>query len=170
MDQRQPIVPVEMARCTRRRVVTRAAGAAGVGAAAVALGACGAAGAGPQRAAPPPGCTERMEIWSAFGAGTVQGEAMVRLAADFGAGKSGCAVEVVVAPTDLVPKLTAAISAGAPPASATLAPAQVTSWSATGLLQALDDLFKRDRLREEDFPAPLWQNMNFTGRPWFLPL
>ena len=79
-------------------------------------------------------------------------------------------MDVVVTPTDLVPKLTAAISAGAPPASATLSPAQVTSWSASGLLQAVDDLFKRDRLRAEDFPAPLWQNMNFTGKTWFLPL
>jgi multiple sugar transport system substrate-binding protein len=157
-------------RCTRRWVATRAAGLAGAVAGGVALDACAGAGAGPQGAAPAPGCTERMEIWSAFAAGTVQAEAMNRLAADFGAGKSGCAVEVVVTPTDLVPKLTAAIAGGAPPASATLAPAQVTSWSATGLLQAVDDLFKRDRLRAEDFPAPLWQNMNFTGKTWFLPL
>src|SRR5262245_32250895 len=153
-----PIVSGGTGRYTRRRVVARAAGAAGVGATAVALGACGGAGAGQPGGAPPPGCAGRMEIWSAFAAGTVQAEAMTRLAAEFGTGKPGCAVEVVVTPTDLVPKLTAAIAGGAPPASATLAPAQATSRSATGLRQAMEGLRKRDRLRAEDFPAPLWQN------------
>src|SRR5262249_40146581 len=89
---------------------------------------------------------------------------------DFAGGKTGCSVEIVVLPTDLVPKLTAALAAGSPPATATLAPAQVTNWSATGLLQAVGDLFKRDKLDSADFPAPLWQNMNFTGKTWFLPL
>jgi multiple sugar transport system substrate-binding protein len=161
---------MEQGSWTRRRMVTRAAGLAGLVAGGAALGACGGAGTGQPGAAPAPGCAERLEIWSAFTAGSVQGEAMNTLAKDFGAGKPGCAVEVVVTPTDLVPKLTAALSSGSPPASATLAPAQVTNWSATGLLQAVDDLFKRDRLQAEDFPAPLWHNMSFTGKTWFLPL
>ena len=161
---------------TRRGLLGRTVAAGGglAGAAlAAGLSACAPAGSGGGTAAggaAPAACAERMEVWSAFASGTVQAEAMNRLTADFAAGKTGCAVEVVVLPTDLELKLTAARAAGAPPATATLAPAQVTSWSAQGLLQPLDDLFKRERLAKEDFPAPLWQNMNFTGKTWFLPL
>ncbi|HEX2032728.1 MAG TPA: extracellular solute-binding protein [Chloroflexota bacterium] len=155
---------------TRRRLIGGAAAGAGMAAGGALLAACRSpsdGGGGGQAGAV---CQEKMEIWSAFGTGTVQAEAMNQLTGDFAKGKPGCSVEVVVLPTDLVQKLTAAVAAGSPPASATLAPSQVTTWSAQGLLQPVDDLFKRDRLSAADFPAPLWQNMNFTGKTWFLPL
>ncbi|HEY7270920.1 MAG TPA: extracellular solute-binding protein, partial [Dehalococcoidia bacterium] len=95
---------------------------------------------------------------------------MNQLAADFAKGKTGCSVDVVVVPTDIAQKLTTAIAGGASPASATLAPSNVTSWSTQSIIQAVDDLFKRDKLAKEDFPPPLWQQMNYGGKTWFLPL
>ena len=159
------------ARFTRRRVVGAAATASGVAMGVSLLAACSPSGGGPSSAAPAAGsCAEHMEIWSAFGSGSVQDDAMHQLAKDFAQGKAGCSVDVVVVPTDLPAKLTAALAGGAPPASATFAPSQVTSWSTQGLIQAVDDLFKRDKLAKDDFPPPLWQQMNYGGKTWFLPL
>lgn len=166
----QPKSLVDRERFTRRRLTGLAAGATG----GAGLAACGVTGAGSGQpaasSAPAAGCSERLEIWSAFAASTVQADAMNQLAKDFAQGKSGCAVDVIVVAADLVQKLTATIAAGSSPASATHSPSQVTSWSAQGLIQEVDDLFKRDKLSSGDFPAPLWKNMNFGGKTWFLPL
>ena len=60
------------ARFTRRRVVGAAATAGGAAMGVSLLSACSPSGAGPSNAAPPAGtCAEKMEIWSAFGSGTV---------------------------------------------------------------------------------------------------
>lgn len=158
----------ETSRVSRRHLLRWTVGAL---AGAAALGACAAPSAGGQAmVAPVPSCAQQIEIWSAFGSGSVQANAMLQLAKDFAQGKAGCSVSVVQVPTNLSEKLTAALAGGSQPATATLAPSSVTTWSTGGLIQAVDDLFKRDNLNKADFPPPLWEQMNYGGKTWFLPL
>ena len=158
---------------SRRSVLGWAVGSLAAGGVAV-LSACAAPAVGGQAAAGrprgPAPCSQPMEVWSAFTGGSVQDDAMKQLAKDFAQGKTGCSVTVVQVPTDLQQKLTVALAGGSQPATATLAPSSVTTWSTGGLIQVVDDLFKRDNLNKADFPPPLWEQMNYGGKTWFLPL
>lgn len=117
------------------------------------------------------GCHTHLDLWSVFGSGTPQNAGIGKLVQQFTRDSSGCTMDVTVIPgNQLGEKLTAAVAGGTPPALSLLPPGIVSTWSVKGLLAAVDDLFKRAKLSATDFPAPLWQEMSYGGKVWFLPL
>lgn len=157
-------------RWTRRRLAGALAGSS-----MVPLAACGALGApaGRSGAASAAACRSRLEFFTPFAAGTVPYQGFQQVADAFARGRPGCAVEQVPVAGDadaVAEKLATTLAGGAPPALTVLPPANVTTWSAKGLIAPVDDLFKRDRLNSADFPAPLWKQMSYQGKVWFMPL
>jgi multiple sugar transport system substrate-binding protein len=152
-------------------VTTRrwAIGGAGALAGAAALGACGVG-------APPPGgtsgqaavCSSTLEMMVAAGPGTPRYESYTDALKSFT--RPGCTVELSVVPSaELLAKLTAAVTAGTPPALTEMAPGALRLWEASGVLSSVDDLFRRDKLSKDDFPVAMWKYMSYANKVWFLP-
>jgi multiple sugar transport system substrate-binding protein len=145
----------------------------GLGLAAVgALGAaaCGAGQATPSGsgAASATGCRSRLEMFSASGPGAARYEAYSDALKSFI--RPNCSVELVVVPSaELLAKMTAAVTAGTPPALTELPPGAMRQWEASSVLASVDDLFKRDKLSQNDFPPAMWKIMSYANKVWFLP-
>jgi multiple sugar transport system substrate-binding protein len=155
-----------------------AAGLGGLGAGSAlsaAIAACGpfVAGGGQGKSAGAATCRSRLEFLSPFASATVQYQGFSHVATAFAQQRAACAVEIVPVTggaNAVAEKLATTLAGGSPPALTVLPPSNVTTWSARGLIVAVDDLFKRDRLSSADFPGPLWKQMNYGSKVWFMPL
>lgn len=163
-------------RAATRRQVLRFSGAGTVGAATALLAACQPGGAAGGTAAPPAAdstCRSKLEFFLPFAPGSLQHTALQQLGTDFAQRRSGCSVELVTtggAADGTAEKLTTTLAAGTAPALVVMPPGTVTTWSARSLIAPVDDLYKRDRITTTDFPVPLWKQMSYGGKVWFLPI
>jgi multiple sugar transport system substrate-binding protein len=127
--------------------------------------------AGPATVPRQVGCRSRLEWYHPFPTNEVRYEVFQQAIRSFTATRPGCAVEMIFVPSgELLTKLTATVAGGTPPALTAMAPSGVSSWSSQGVLAPVDNLFARDKLNSSDFPAPLWKQMNYGVKVWFLPL
>lgn len=153
------------------RVTRRGAYAVGVTlAGGLALAACGAGQQRPPEggAAQASGCHSRLEMFVAAGPGQPRYEAYSDALKSFT--RPNCSVELSVVPnTELLAKLTAAVTAGTPPALTELPPGAMRQWEASGILASIDDFFRRDKLSKDDFPPAMWKIMSYANKVWFLP-
>jgi ABC-type glycerol-3-phosphate transport system substrate-binding protein len=147
------------------------AGGAALGAlASVVAAACtGAAGtpAAPGQAA---GCTTSLDFLIPWAPGATLDVALQQVARDFSQQHPGCPVSVINIPNsaDLQPKVTTMLAGGTPPGLTSLPPAWTTTFGAAKLILPVDDLFKRDKLRLEDFPPALQRPMTYDGKLWYM--
>jgi multiple sugar transport system substrate-binding protein len=146
-----------------------ALGALGAITGAGALAACGAEQANSSSGGAAAGmCHSRLEMMVAAGPGTPRYEAYTDALKSFS--RPGCTVELSVVPSaELLAKITAAVTAGTPPAVTEMAPGSLRVWEASSVLAPLDDLFKRDKLSQNDFPPAMWKIMSYANKVWFLP-
>lgn len=148
---------------TRRRQL-------GVAAGTMWLAACGQqdAPAAGSAASSATGCKSRLEMMVAAGPGTPRFEAYTDALKSFI--RPNCTVELSVVPSaELLAKMTTAVTAGAPPALTEFPPGALRQWLASSVLASVDDLFKRDKLSQSDFPPAMWKYMNFGNKIWLLP-
>jgi multiple sugar transport system substrate-binding protein len=157
---------------TRRRQGWLLAGPAAAIGGTFALAACGMGsttpGTTPGTTPAATGCHSRLEMFVAAGPGTPRFESYTDALKSFS--RPGCTVELSVVPSaELLAKITAAVTAGTPPALTELAPGAMRLWEASGVLASLDELFKRDKLSKDDFPVAMWKIMSYANKVWFLP-
>jgi len=149
---------------TRRRLGGLSALLAG----SAALAACGTSQAPGGGAAPATSCHSQLDMFVAAGPGQPRYESYADALKTFS--RPNCSVNLVVVPSaDLLAKLTAAVAAGTPPAVTEFPPGAMRQWVASGVLASLDDLFKRDKLSKDDFPAAMWKYMSYANKIWLLP-
>ncbi|MBI3971994.1 MAG: extracellular solute-binding protein [Chloroflexi bacterium] len=155
---------VSVRRDTRRGHLASASCVAGVAAWLAACGSDAGTSAGQGQAA---GCRSRIEYFCRLRVD--QGVNPFILPA-FASAHPNCALEVITVPSsELQSKLAASVVAGTPPAVVDLPPGWTKQLQAAGLLAAVDDLFKRDKLNKDDFSRGLWEQMSFLGKVWFMP-
>jgi multiple sugar transport system substrate-binding protein len=146
----------------------------GLGAVAALTGGLGLAACGVGQATPSgggataTGCHSRLEMMVAAGPGTPRYEAYTDALKSFT--RPNCSVELSVVPSaELLAKVTAAVTAGTPAALTEFPPGALRQWLASSVLAPLDDLFKRDKLSQNDFPPAMWKYMSFDNKVWLLP-
>ena len=150
-------------RWTRRRQL----GVAGAGGAWLAT-ACGTQAAPGGGAAAVTACKSRLEMMVAAGPGAARYEAYSDALKTFV--RPNCTVELSVVPSaDLLAKVTTAVTAGVPAALTEFPPGALRQWLASSVLAPLDDLFKRDKLSQNDFPPAMWKYMSVDNKVWLLP-
>ncbi len=153
---------------TRRRLHGTAATLAGGWAAAACGAGPGSGTPGTAQTAQTSVCRSRLEMFVAAGPGTPRYEAYSDALKSFT--RPGCTIELSVVPSaELLAKITTAVTGGTPPAITEFAPGALRSWLASSVLAPLDDLFKRDKLSQNDFPAALWKYMSVDNKVWLLP-
>ncbi len=155
-------------RVTRRRLHGTAAAFAALAGGTVGA-ACGVGpGAGTSSPAQTSVCRSRVEMFVAAGPGTPRYEAYSDALKSFT--RPGCTVELSVVPSpELLAKITTAVAGGTPPAISEFPPGALRSWLASSVLAPVDDLFKRDKLSQNDFPAAMWKYMSVDNKVWLLP-
>ncbi|MGH2371252.1 MAG: extracellular solute-binding protein [Chloroflexota bacterium] len=96
--------------------------------------------------------------------------ALQQVTRDFAEKRPGCKVTVVSAPGGgaLQQKVTTMVAAGTPPGLTSLPPSWTTTFATDKLIQSVLDLFKRDKLRLEDFPPALQRPMSYNGQLWYM--
>ncbi len=158
------ICETESSKVTRRRFA--AGGAALVGG--LGLAACGIGQATPSGGnATQTGCHSRLEMVVAAGPGAARYESYADALKSFT--RPNCSVELTVVPSaEQLAKVTAAVTAGTPAALTEFPPGALRQWLASSVLAPLDDLFKRDKLSQNDFPAAMWKYMSFDNKVWLL--
>jgi multiple sugar transport system substrate-binding protein len=163
--------PARAGRYARRRLVASALPLAPL------LAACTASGTGGATGGPPPtntgGCKSEVEFVSPFGAGSANGDGLVKLAEDYATANQGCKATMLFVGAnnnEILEKLVAAVVAGTPPAVA-LVPAQQTPlWIGKGVIQPLTKPAQRDKVSKEQFFEGYWPQMEIQGQLWRLPL
>jgi multiple sugar transport system substrate-binding protein len=154
-------------RYTRRRHLARDWAAAGTAWLVAGCGLPGAGGAGP---APAATCRSKLEFLTPATPGTQRHDSYTAVIQGFTRSRTGCTVEMIQVPSgEQLAKLTAMVAGGSPPALTEMPPGATKSWVAGGALAPVDDLFKRDKLTKDDFPAALWKQMSYQGKVWFMP-
>jgi multiple sugar transport system substrate-binding protein len=151
---------------TRRRAGGIAAALVGstAGLAACGVGP-GASGGTAQQAT---GCHSAVDMFVAAAPGQPRYESYADALKSFS--RPGCTVNLAVVPSaELLTKITAAVTAGTPPALTEFPPGAMRQWVASSVLAPVDDLFKRDKLSKDDFPAALWKYMSYDNKVWLLP-
>ncbi|HEX2037725.1 MAG TPA: extracellular solute-binding protein [Chloroflexota bacterium] len=119
-------------------------------------------------AAQPTLCHSRMEMIVAAAPGQPRYEAYSDALKSFT--RPNCTVELSVVPSaELLAKVTASVAAGEPPAMTEMPNGATPLWVANGLLASVDDLFRRDKLSQNDFPPAMWKVMSYNNKVWFLP-
>ena len=114
------------------------------------------------------GCHSRLEMMVAAGPGAPRYEAYTDALKSFT--RPNCTVELSVVPSaELLAKVTAAVTAGTPAALTEFPPGALRQWLASSVLAPVDDLFKRDKLSQNDFPPAMWKYMSFDNKIWLLP-
>ena len=162
MERRQNTVSPATAISRRRWGAQLAAGGA-----ATWLAACSGLGA------PPPsskGCAQPLELYIPWPETNPVNAGLRKAADEFGATRAQCTVQFTVVSPWNAEKLTAGVAGGAAPPLTLLAPTSITTWGPQGLVEPLDDLFKRDKLSGNDFFPPVWETMSYQGKVWHLPL
>jgi multiple sugar transport system substrate-binding protein len=160
---------------TRRRVfgslsALSALGLTGLAGVAGALAACGQPAVGPVTAVQSKGCSQPLELYQPWAETNAARAGLDKTIADFVATHPQCPLTVVSVVPWTTEKLTAALAGGAPPPLTMLAPTSVTTWAPQGLLDPVDDLFKRDKLTGTDFFPPVWETMGWNGKVWHVPV
>jgi len=134
------------------------------------LAACGQPAVGPGTAAQSKACGQPLEVYQPWAETNAARAGLDKAIADFVATHPQCKLNVVSVVPWTTEKLTASLAGGAPPPLTMLAPTSVTTWAPQGLLDPVDDLFKRDKLGSGDFFPPVWETMGWGGKVWHVPV
>ncbi|MBI3971996.1 MAG: extracellular solute-binding protein [Chloroflexi bacterium] len=146
----------------------------GLGSAAAAAGgllaaACGGPG-GQVAPAKQAGCTASLDLLIPWAPETTMESALQQVTRAFAEKRPGCKVTVVPVPGggELQQKATTMVAAGTPPGLTSLPPSWTTTFATDRIIRSVDDLFKRDRLRLEDFPPALQRPMSYDNKLWYM--
>lgn len=159
----------------RSGAFTRRRGGRGLarGCAAVAAGVlagCGQSGAAPAGGPQNARCAQPLEIYQPWAETNSVRPGLDKTAAAFVATHPQCRLDFVSVVPWNAEKLTTALAGGSAPPLTMLPPTGVTTWAPQGLLDPIDDLFKRDKLAGADFFPPVWETMNWEGKVWHVPV
>jgi multiple sugar transport system substrate-binding protein len=132
--------------------------------------ACAPGAARPAAPAAGSACNVSLDFLIPWAPETTQEVALQQVTRDFTAKHPACSVTVVSAPGDgvLPQKVTTTVAAGTPPGLTSLPPSWTTTFATNKLIKSVLDLFKRDKLRLEDFPPALQRPMNYNGQLWYM--
>ena len=115
-------------------------------------------------------CTQPLEMYIPWDETSPVNAGLRKVADDFGATHAQCTIQLSVVSPWNAEKLTAGLAAGSAPPLTLLPPAAVTTWGSRGLIDSVDELFKRDKLSGKDFFPPVWETMSYQGKVWHVPL
>lgn len=143
---------------------------AGTTAGSVLAAACG--GQVAPTAAPPrgTGCSVGLDLLIPWAPDTQFDQTLKQVARDFSARQSGCKITIESSPTsnDMRQKVTTQMAAGTPPGLASLPPSWTTTMATDKVIRSVDDLFRRDKLRLEDFTPALRRPMGYDSKLWYM--
>jgi len=146
-------------------------GAAGLGAGLLGAGLLPAAALGGEvaLAAPPSAASGASEIWYPYSGTTVQ--AFLQVLNDFQTSHPAITIKPTYASNDLSSnqKLFAAVAAGLPPDVTWVDGPEVAGWGFRGILQPIDQYMQKAGLKQSDFWAPTWKEIQYGGHFWALP-
>jgi multiple sugar transport system substrate-binding protein len=156
-------------RITRRRYFGGTSAMLG-GLIAAACGGQAAPGTAGSGSAPQAACTANLEMLIPWAPETPMELALKQVSQDFAAKHKGCKVTVVPVPGggELQKKVTTQVAAGTPPGLTSLPPSWTTTFANDRLIKSVLDLFRRDKIRLEDFPPALQRPMSYDGKLWYM--
>lgn len=103
------------------------------------------------------------EKWTGF-----EGDAMRAVAEAFNASQDKYEVRILTV-SNIPTKVTLATAGGIPPDVAGLFGPNITQYSMQNLVMPLDELIKRDGIKESDYVPSYWDMLNVDGKIWAMP-